>query len=454
MSIGSLRLRLLAGAAAFIVAALVLAALGLTFLFERHVERWIDGQMTSHLDQLIAGIERGPDGKLAVVKPPGDTRFQQPLSGFYWQVQIEPDGPELRSRSLWDFAIDLPPEARVDDEIHTYDVAGPDQQQLHLLQRRITLPERLGGQSARVAVAIDHSDMTAAVRNFAAALLPYLLVLAVLLTAAAWAQVTIGLRPLAAVRRQLAAIASGEVQRLGDDFPDEVQPLARQIDTLLEARDRQIDKARARAADLAHGLKTPLQVLSDDAERLRAKGDDDLAAEIEDIAGAMRRHVDRELARARTGAGRASTSANVATVAERVVRVVERTPHGKSLSWTTDVPKALTARIDPEDLTEALGTLAENAARHARSSVTIRARSEKDAVTVAVIDDGPGIPLERAQEALRRGGRLDSSGSAGLGLAIVGDIAEAWGATLTIETPERGCRISLQFPSTTTRAPA
>jgi signal transduction histidine kinase len=316
------------------------------------------------------------------------------------------------------------------------------------------LPERLGGQSARVAVAIDHSDMTAAVRNFAAALLPYLLVLAVLLTAAAWAQVTIGLRPLAAVRRQLAAIASGEVQRLGDDFPDEVQPLARQIDTLLEARDHQIDKARARAADLAHGLKTPLQVLSDDAERLRAKGDDDLAAEIEDIAGAMRRHVDRELARARTGAGRASTSANVATVAQRVVRVVERTPHGKSLSWTTDVPKALTARIDPEDLTEALGNLAENAARHARSSVTIRARSEKDAVTVAVIDDGPGIPLERAQEALRRGGRLDSSGSAGLGLAIVGDIAEAWGATLTIETPERGCRISLQFPSTTTRAPA
>src|SRR6185437_14728257 len=126
-------------------------------------------------------------------------------------------------------------------------------------------------------------------------------------------------------------------------FPDEVQPLAHEIDTLLEARDRQIDKARARAADLAHGLKTPLQVLSDDAERLRAKGDDDLAAEIEDIAGTMRRHVDRELARARSGAGRTSTAANIATVVVRVVRVVERTPHGKSLSWTTDVPKALTA---------------------------------------------------------------------------------------------------------------
>jgi signal transduction histidine kinase len=410
--------------------------------------------MTSHLDQLIAGIERGPDGQLAVVKPPGDARFQQPLSGFYWQADIEPRGPQLRSRSLWDFAIDLPPETRVDDEVHTYDVAGPDGQQLHLLQRRITLPERLGGQSARVAVAIDHADMTAAVRSFAAALLPYLLVLAVLLIAAAWAQVTIGLRPLAAVRRKLAAIASGDAQRLGGDFPDEVQPLAHEIDTLLEARDRQVDKARTRAADLAHGLKTPLQVLSDDAQRLRDKGDAELAAEIDDIADTMRRHVERELARARSGAARTSTAANVATVAQRVVRVVERTPYGKSLGWTVDVPTTLTVRIDPEDLTEALGNLAENAGRHARSSVTIRARSEQDGVTLTVLDDGPGIPLERAQEVLRRGGRLDSSGSAGLGLSIVGDIAEAWGATLIIETPERGCRISLQFPSTHTRAPA
>ena len=81
MSIGSLRLRLLAGAAAFVLAALVLAAFGLTLLFERHVTRWIDAQMTTHLDQLIAGIEKGADGKLAVVKPPSDARFEQRFVG-------------------------------------------------------------------------------------------------------------------------------------------------------------------------------------------------------------------------------------------------------------------------------------------------------------------------------------------------------------------------------------
>ncbi len=162
-----------------------------------------------------------------------------------------------------------------------------------------------------------------------------------LLTAAAWAQVAIGLRPLAAMRGKLAAIGSGEARRLGSDFPDEVLPLAHEIDTLLDARERQVEKARTRAADLAHGLKTPLQLLSSDAERLRAKGEDELAEEIDDIADSMRRHVERELVRARSGANAANASASVAAVAQRVVRVVERTPHGRRVAWTVDVPPGL-----------------------------------------------------------------------------------------------------------------
>jgi signal transduction histidine kinase len=447
MTFGSLRLRLLAGAAAFVLAALVLAAAGLTYLFQRHAEGWVDAELTGQLDQLIAGIDRGPDGALAVTRLPSDPRFQQPLSGRYWQVDVEPAGPVLRSRSLWDFEIALPDQAHTDDEPGTGTVAGPDRQALHLLQRRIELPARLGNREARVAVAIDNADLTASVRRFAGALVPFLLVLAALLTAAAWAQVAVGLKPLGVLRQRLADISSGRARRLGADFPEEVLPLAREVDTLLDAREREIVKARARAADLAHGLKTPLQILSDDAERLKCKGEHDIATQIENIADTMRRHVERELARVRSGANAAHVSANVMSVTRRVMRVVERTPEGKRLVWTVDVPEGLMARIDADDLTEALGNIIENAATHAATAVTVKARADNSTIVIDVIDDGSGIPPERAQEALRRGGRLDQRGSAGLGLAIVGDIAEAWGASLAIEAPERGCRIVLRIPA-------
>ena len=109
-----------------------------------------------------------------------------------------------------------------------------------------------------------------------------------------------------------------------------MQPLAREIDSLLDARDAQLEKARARAADLAHGLKTPLQVLSGEAERLRTRGAVDIAGDIESIAEDMQRHIERHLTRARLAPPSEDVSTNLRDIAERVARVVERTPAGSA----------------------------------------------------------------------------------------------------------------------------
>ena len=450
MSFGSLRLRLLLGAAAFVLAAVAISALGLAFLFKEHVERWIDAELSTDLDQLIAGIDAGPDGTLAVTKPPSDPRFERALSGLYWQVVVEPAGPVLRSRSLWDDEIALPPEPSLGDSVHHHLVAGPAGQTLYLLQRRVELSVRLDSKTVSAAVALDDAEVRAAVWRFAAALAPFLLVLAALLTAAAWVQVAFGLRPLAAMRAKLAAITSGAGRRLGSGFPDEVQPLAGEIDALLDARDRQVEKARAQAADLAHGLKTPLQVLSGDAQRLKAKGEPEIAEQIESISAGMQRLVERQLARARMGAADPNAGADVGNAIERVRRVVERTPEGQRLCWSVETSEAPLARIDAADLTEALGNLIENAARHARSRIAVAASAAEDAVVISVWDDGPGIPPERQAEALRRGTRLDSSGpGAGLGLAIVAEMAETWGGTLSFETQKDNFCVFLRVPIAT-----
>ena len=443
---GSLRSRLLFGAAAFILAALALSAVGLTLLFERQVENWVDAELNSHLDQVIAGIDLNAAGQLAVIRPPADPRFSQPLSGLYWEVAVERAGPILRSRSLWDYEIPLPA-VEPDNGLQHHLVAGPDRSSLYLVQRRIELPQRLGGQEARAAVALNASEVSAAVNRFAAAIVPLLLILGGLLIAAVWVQVGVGLRPLAALRKRLGAIGAGSERRLGDRYPVEVQPLASEIDALLDARDTQIEKARARAADLAHGLRTPLQVLLADAEQLKAKGNEQIAADIENIVTAMQGHVERQLTRARMGTYDPNAAADVGPAIERVVGVMRRTPEGAALSWSISVLDGLAARIDAADLAEAVGNLAENAVKHAHAQIAVAARTEDDYITIAFSDDGPGIPLEKQREVLARGVRLDSSGpGSGLGLAIVGDIAEIWGATLSFTNDDPGFGVTLAIP--------
>lgn len=446
MNRGSLRLRLLLAGSVSVLVALALSAAALTLLFERHVERRIEAELTVYLDQVIAGLDLDTDGALAVLRMPGDPRFSEPLSGLYWQVQAAET--VLRSRSLWDADLALPPDGLPTGGVHRHRIDGPDGAPLLVLERTVTLPARLGGGPLRASAAIDAREVATAGRAFAVDLIPYLGMLAVFLIAAAYAQVAIGLRPLAAVSRKLAAIRAGETRRLGRNFPSEILPLAAEVDALLEAREEQVAKAKARAGDLAHGLKTPLQALAGDVERLRARGEDVLATDIERVATAMKRHVERELARARIAGSRPDMHADIADVVRRIVSVVTRTPAGAALEWSTNIPDGTIGRIDPDDLAEAIGNLAENAARHARTKVSISARRAAGFVTVTVADDGPGIPDERIAEALGRGGQLTSGGDgAGLGLAIVQEIAAACGGAVEIRNAATGLEVDFSAPS-------
>lgn len=446
---GSLRLRLLAAGGASILLALALAGFGLVLLFEQHVERRVALELETHLRQIIDGLERAQDGSLQLARLPAEPRFQEPLGGLYWQIAEEPPPPGggaaamLRSRSLWDEILRLPPDPLGSGEVHQHTIPGPGGASLLALERRVALPASLGGGSLRVAVAMDRAEISAAGRAFAAELAPSLAVLAVFLIVAAWVQVTVGLRPLGELRRRLGAVRAGQEARLGAaGFPDEVRPLAAELDHLLDAQDEALARARARAGDLAHGLKTPLTALAAEAARLRARGEDGTAEEIESVTEAMRRHVERELARARAAqAGGAPRQAAPALVARQVVEVLRRTPRGQELAWTVEVPADLVVHADAQDLAEMLGNLAENAATWARESVRLAGAWDEGTPNVVVLtveDDGPGIAEDRTEEALARGGRLDTTKpGTGLGLAIVGDLAEAYGGALGLGRSER-----------------
>ncbi len=244
-----------------------------------------------------------------------------------------------------------------------------------------------------------------------------------------------GLSPLLLLQERLAAIRGGRVTRLEGDYPTEVAPLVRDLNELLEERDQRVSRAAARAGDLAHGLKTPLAIIAQDAERL-AHGDAELAQSIASQIERMRRHIDWHLVQARATASAAGAAAR-ASAGESVralMRTMERLYVDRSLALKFETSSGggpvgadVVVRVPVEDLEEILGNLLDNACKWARSRVVVTIDARPESVTIDVDDDGQGLQLERRAEVLQRGVRGDEAvAGSGLGLSIVRDLVDAY----------------------------
>lgn len=441
MSRLSIRLRLILAGVVLVPVALAAAAWGLGLIFDRHITRVALDDLAHRLERLAVSVEPDASGSLVLVDPPADPLYDRSYSGHYWQMTL--GDTVIRSRSLWDYTLPLP--AANDQQV--LNLPGPQGERLLVLDRALLRETTQRDAPLRISVALDRLQLDAARQAFLADLLPYLALLAVVLVAAGTGQMAVGLRPFGRIRQRLAAVAAGRARRMGDDLPAEVRPLAAQIDILLDAAEQDMRRARTRAADLAHGLKTPLQALMGEADRLQAQGNSEAAQGIAGIVDTMQANVDRELSRARRGSDRRAVEALPLTVARAVISVLRRTPQGAALDWHVtgdDLP----ARIDTSDLTEALGALAENAARHARTRVEVTCNAmDAERLFITLRDDGAGVADGNLVRLTQRGVRLDEQGNgSGLGLSIAAEIVECAGGTLTLAAAEPGLQVTVILP--------
>lgn len=451
MIVRSLRLRLLLSATFAIAVALVLAGLGLTTLYDRHVERRIQDELGTYLRQLSGGIEFAGDGSFFVGVPMADPRFEVAFSGLYWQVEDDDRALAIHSRSLWDTRIALPTDPLQVGVIHRHSLPGPNDALLLVQERRILFPTNEGERSLRMAVALDSAGLIKARISFATDLIPSLSLLGFVLVLAVWFQVSMGLRPLDAIRQGINAIRNGKSSRLPTNQPMEVMPLVEEVNGLLESQEEAVERARQRAGDLAHGLKTPLTILQADASRLYEKGEIHTAEEIEEQIEVLRRHVDRELTLARLSGKSAKQGrfANLGDMVGKVVQTVKRTPQGKGRHWQVDMSSEVYVCMDSGDLAEFLGNLIDNAAKWAIDEVVVRAVvAEGGVVCLEVEDDGPGVPSDALVVLGSRGIRLDEQAPGnGFGLAIVRDILAAYGGNIEFQNKDSGglrVRVMLQ----------
>ncbi|MFV3126669.1 hypothetical protein [Niveispirillum sp. KHB5.9] len=400
---GSLRLRLLLGAGAAIFVAMLVAWLVMALLFARHIERRAADELAIDANELLADLRIGPHGKPLVDRLPSDPRFDLPASGLYWQVTT--DAGQMRSRSLWDETLSGDGVGEADGWT-SRTLPGPFGRRIFLLERRVVLDE--GNAGVLVQFARDEDDLRAARREFGLEMALFLALLWLALLAAAWVQVRLGLAPLARVRADLSALRRNPAARMEAGHPSEVEPLTRAINDLAEARERDLTRARRRAADLAHSLKTPLAALAAQSRGARAEGAVAAADGLDRAIAAVGAVVEAELARSRAAAIRQGGEGVVAPVlpaAERVVGVVERTEVGSRIVFDIDVPEDQQIAIAADDLTELLGALVENAARFARRLVRVSTAREGTGILLLVEDDGHGAGYQRRNRPAARWAR-------------------------------------------------
>ncbi|MFC5385363.1 ATP-binding protein [Aquamicrobium segne] len=440
----SLTFRVIALSSIWAILALIVVFTLITTLYRQASERGFDSLLSAHLFNLISSVGISADGRMMGTPDLGDLRFSEPRSGWYWSVEPVSEGlsGELHSSSMTDpIPSPHPDEVPFNVEFQrSYLADGLGGEQIAVFESEFVLGT--GNQIARFRVMGNESELESEISVFQRSLLIYLSIFGFGMIAINAIAILYGLKPLRRVRDALAMVREGTAQRLDGRFPAEIQPLANETNTLIENNRRIVERSRTQVGNLAHSLKTPLAVLINEGHALGgAKG-----RLITEQASSMQQQVEHYLQRARVAAQRDSVvyRTSVNPLIERLVRVVGKLNPNTQLSLSLPSDSIVFAG-ERADLEELLGNLLENAMKWARSQVFVSLvlapaiEGQPDSFEIHIEDDGPGIPPDKAREALRRGQRLDESKpGTGLGLAIVTDLVNEYGGWLGLEQSRFG----------------
>ena len=431
--IRSLRLRLALGAVAAITVSLAIIWFSLSIIFFRYAGDRYQTEMQV-LTNVIAASVSIEDGKIVLDHPPPDQRFSIPAGGRYWQISAEGQ-PTLRSASLWDMVIE-PAKLGKKDRLGFQEIEGPDGAPMLVLATPLTLEAGNGEQAHKfwLYCGFSKEEVLKSLNSFQSVLITMIVLIALFLLAAALIQSFIGLRPLNRLRDEVADVRAGNLNTISDTGPTEFLPVVREINLLLEERESAVERARARASDLAHGLKTPLTVLAQLAQKLPEE-DRETALKQVDL---IRQRADRQLQSARLGVEQMA-STRVFDLAQKLVQVLRPATSEKGLVWHILIEPETAVATDPADLAEAMGNLLENAGKWARGNVIIHIDQDKDWTDIRISDDGPGVDPEDHARILQRGEFMSGGEEgSGLGLAISADIAAAYGGSLSLSRSQLG----------------
>ena len=452
----SIAARLFVSAAVLSSIILLIAGIGLSAIYRKSAETRFDERLGFYLRALVADIAAPSEENRSQPFELGEPQFEIPLSGWYWQItRLDSTGSNIQSsRSLFAARLAQLPANGVPAGVggaRSGYIKGPDDKLLRMVERTIDTGDE---GIYLVQVAATTAPMESEVAGFELALIVTFTLLAAALVGSAALQMSYGLEPLRRLQEGVAAIRQGQGERVGGEFPQDIAPLAAEVNLLLDANREVVERARTQVGNLAHALKTPLSVIINEAATEKTP----LSFKVREQAAIMRDQVTYYLDRARAAVrvGAIGNMAEVAPVTAGLVRTFEKIYRDRGITFSAQVPDNIRFRGERQDLEEMIGNLVDNAGKWARQNVTIVitpiAASNPQAkkfFRVVIDDDGVGLAPELREAAMRRGRRLDETRpGSGLGLSIVVDLAALYGGALRLDaSPAGGLRAELELPA-------
>lgn len=449
MKLNSLAFRLFRTAAVWAVLVLPLAGLIIDWVYRQDIYKNFDARLSQLLTLNIAFStdQGGPEPK--VPRNVGEPLFELAQSGWYWQITpLQPSpGKRLVSASLTSEALQLPSSLGKKPDRYNiiwHEAPGPVGEPLRIAETLYNAGDDETPRFYSFIVAGNLEFAETRVGEFRRPLAIALALAGLGLVLSTFLQVRYGLQPLRAIERRLAAIRSGDSDRLTGTLPAEIEPLQVELNALMQSNHDIIERARTQVGNLAHALKTPLAVITNEVRDDSAPSARKVAEQADVMRDQVQHYLDRARIAARSGViGRVT---EVQPVALAIARALERIHRDRQLDIVVDCRSDARFQGEKQDLEEMLGNLCDNACKWARSAVRVAIRVEPPAgaplprrLLLDVDDDGPGLTAEQRAQAIKRGRRLDESKpGSGLGHSIVADLVQSYRGQFRLEQSDLG----------------
>jgi signal transduction histidine kinase len=443
---GSIAFTLFWTASSWLILALVATGFLLTDLYSRALDTSLSDTLDFHVESLTGSLLETGDplsDDIGVTDP----RFDRPRSGWYWMIR-DSEGV-LYNLSTSVVGIDLPAlttpadangrrTAIVDDAFGT---------RMRVVQRAVTVAPT----TYHIVVSGNLSEILTLVDNFRGQALIVLGAVGVMLAIMSAIVARFALRPIGRLSEAVERVREGDSVAVTGTYPREIAPLAEEVNELLRSNTQIIERARNQVGNLAHGLKTPIAVLRNEAGTKRSAFADVVLGETEKMSAMVSTYLERARLAARTSV--VGKKADATMVMLRLSRVMGKIHPDVTVAFQRPDASLPWFRGDEADLEEMAGNLLDNACKWSKGQVGVRLDAERGAtgtmLLIRIDDNGPGLSEEDARKVLRRGVRLDEkTPGSGLGLDIVKELVDVYGGSLELKRSALGgLLVELRLPT-------